>query len=600
VRRAVRCPEHPRVAFVRARESSIRGSEQGRQLTDSDITPEARLRIEAATEEYEMELRRQLDLSQKKSHSLIEKRKRSFRDRMLENELADVGLTDDQIHEEEGKVVNINLWASLAVTAALLVVVMAAGDSVEAASAIISQFMAVNLSWFYVLIGGGSVMFLLYLAFSRFGNVVLGDPKGRPEFTTVSWYAMLLSTGIGAGLMFWGAAEPLQHYLRPPNVEPRTAEAAREAMIYACFHWGIHIWAIFTLTAVSVAYYGFRKRKRYLMSSTLMDVSSRPGARKVFKVATDLVSTLAVIAGICASLGMAVLQIGAGIEHVFGVHATGTFGLIAIMAAMTVAFVGSTITGLKKGIKTLALLNVGLALTVLLFVFAVGPTRFILKLFVDTLGQYVQHLPELSFKVDPFNSSYEQWMGHWTLFYFAWVIAWAPFVGVFVARISRGRTLRELIIGSLLLPTVMVVFWFAAFGGTALHLEHIQQANIGETILSDVPVGLFVLFEQLPLSRIASIVSILLLFLFLVTSADSATFVVSMMTSHGDLEPQLSRKIIWGVVISVLTVSLVLGGGLSALQAATLVFAFPFALVLILAAISMAFRLSIQVKTRRT
>jgi glycine betaine transporter len=215
-------------------------------------------------------------------------------------------------------------------------------------------------------------------------------------------------------------------------------------------------------------------------------------------------------------------------------------------------------------------------------------------------AQYIQHLPELSLKVDPFNSSYEQWMGSWTLFYFAWVIAWAPFVGVFVARISRGRTLRELIVGSLLLPTVMVIFWFSAFGGTALHLEHIQGVEIGETILSDVPVGLFILFEQLPLSKIASIVSIGLLFLFLVTSADSATFVISMMTSHGDLEPQLSRKIIWGVTISALTISLVLGGGLSALQAATMVFAFPFALVLILAAVSMTFRLSVQVKTRRT
>lgn len=569
-------------------------------MSDSELSPDVRLRIEAATEEYEMELRRQLDLSQKKSHSLIEKHKRTFRERLLENELADVERSDQEIQEEEGTIVNFNLWGSLVVTALLLALVFIAGDSVEAASEDIASFMARNLSWFYVLVGSGCVFFLLYLAFSRFGNVVLGDPQGRPEFSTLSWYAMLLSTGLGSGLMFWGAAEPLQHYLRPPNADPRTVAAAKEAMVYTVFHWGFHIWAIFTVCAVSVAYYGFRKRKRYLMSSTIMDVGASRTVRRVLKVATDLVSTLAVIAGICASLGMAVLQIGAGIEHVFGVHATGTWGLIAIMLAMTAAFVGSTIAGLEKGIKTLALLNVGLALVVLVFVFVSGPSRFILKLFVDTIGQYAQHLPMLSFKVDPFNTVYEEWMSDWTLFYFSWVIAWAPFVGVFVARISRGRTVRELVVGSLLLPTVMVIFWFAAFGGTALHLEHIQGVEIGETILNDIPVGLFILFEHLPMTEVASIVSVLLLFLFLVTSADSATFVVSMMTSHGDLEPQLSRKLIWGATISVLTVSLVIGGGLSALQAATLLFAFPFALVLIFAAISMTFRLAIQVKTKRT
>ena len=567
---------------------------------DEELSPEIRLRVEAATEEYEMELRRELDMSLRKSHRELETRAKSFRERLLESELRDLERSDEEIQDEEGKTVNINLWASLAVTAALLATVFIAGDAVQDAAGEIAQFVAWNLSWFYVLVGGGCVLFLIYLAFGRFGTVVLGDPNRRPEFSPPAWYAMLLSTGIGAGLMFWGAAEPMQHYLRPPNAEPRTAEAAKEAMVYACFHWGLHIWAIFTVCAVSVAYYGFRKRKRYLMSSTVMDVSQREWVRRAMRVGTDLVSTIAVIVGICASLGMAVLQIGAGIEHVLGINATSTAGLIAIMLAMTVAFIASTITGLKRGIKTLALLNIGLALAVLAFVFIAGPTRFILKLFVDTMGQYVQHMPELSFKVDPFDSAYGEWMGSWTLFYFSWVIAWAPFVGVFVARISRGRTMRELILGSLVLPTVMVIFWFATFGGTALYLEHVQGANIGESILADVPVGLFILLERLPLAEVVSWVSIVLLFLFLVTSADSATFVVSMMTSHGDLEPQLSRKIIWGITIAVLTLSLVLAGGLDALQAATLVFAFPFALVLIGAAISMTFRLAIQVKTKRT
>lgn len=567
---------------------------------DRELTPDARLRAEAAAEEYEMQLRRELDLSEKTTDDVIERRIRAFTRKFLENELEDLRRSPEEVRTEEVKLVNINLWASLTIAIGLLVAVILAGDRLAGASERIQMFMAQNLSWFYVLVGSGCVAFLAFIAFSRFGSIVLGDPDSRPEFSTLSWYAMLISTGIGAGLMFWGAAEPMQHYLHPPLAEPRSIEAARQAMVYSVFHWGFHIWAIFTVCAVSVAYYGFRKRKPYLMSSTIMDATRNSKLRRVINVVTDLVSTLAVIAGICASLGMALLQIATGIEHVFDVPARRNIGLMLIMAAMATAFIVSTIAGLKKGIKTLAIVNVVLALLVLLFVFLTGPSLFILKLFVDTLGQYLQHLPELSFQLDPFEPSYEKWMGGWTLFYFSWVIAWAPFVGVFVARVSRGRTLRELIVGCLVAPTVMVTFWFAAFGGTALYLERVQGKAIGEGMLENVAVGLFELFAQLPLTEAISLVAILLLFLFLVTSADSATFVVSMLTSRGDLEPDLSRKIVWGLLIAILTVGLVIGGGLSALQAATLVFAFPFSIVLILAAISMTFRLSIQIKGKRT
>jgi glycine betaine transporter len=256
---------------------------------------------------------------------------------------------------------------------------------------------------------------------------------------------------------------------------------------------------------------------------------------------------------------------------------------------------GSSCTGLDQGIRLLSNLNVGVAVFLLLFVFFAGPTVFCLRLFVDSLGIYIQNLPEQSLRLNPFVESYETWMEDWTLNYFTWWIAWSPFVGIFIARISRGRTLRQLITGCLLVPAGFSVFWFAVFGGTAIYLQRIEGIDIGPKMLGDVSLSTFLLLDQLPLSGLTSFVTIVLLFTFLVTSADSATFVISMMTSRGNLDPPLRLKVFWGVVLAALTLVLVVGGGVDALQAATLVFAFP----LVLMAFSLRFRLSIQVKERR-
>ena len=563
------------------------------------LDAESRLKVESQVEEYELKLRRRLDTSAPESFDRLERLTERFRKRMIQNELNDLHSDIGTIREEERVLLSWNLWISLGITAAVIVLAIAAGDLLGEVATRISGFLTHYLNWFYVLVTTGLLLFLLYLALSRFGNVVLGDPKARPEFSNLSWYSMLFSAGMGVGILFYGSAEPMSHFLNPPLAEAGSKEAARRAIALSVFHWGFHAWAVYTICAAAMAYYGFRKRKKYLISSSIFDITRTKASRQVVKTAVDMVSTLAVVFGVATSLGLGILQISSGLNQVFGIDTANTMGYLIIVGLMTVTFIISTCTGLEKGIKLLSNLNMTLAILLLFFVFAAGPTLLNLKLFVDSIGLYLQYLPEYSFKVEPFRESYQTWMGDWTLSYFTWWISWTPFVGIFVARISQGRTMRELIIGCLFVPTIFGILWFAVFGGTALHLEYFAGADIGQAMIADPAQGTFLLFEQLPLAELTSVLTILLLFTFLVTSADSATFVVSMMTSSGDLEPPLRTKVLWGCTLAAASLVLLAGGGMQALQASTLVFAFPFALVLILMAVSLHIRLSIQEKSDR-
>lgn len=563
------------------------------------LDPDTVLAVDAQVEEYEMALMRQLDLKAVGSLDELERRKLSFRKRVFANELRDLEKNPEELRKEEHLMIGANFWVSLSIVAVVVLIAVLAGDRLSFAAESIAHFITHYLSWFYVLITTGMLIFLLYLALGRFGGVVLGDPGVRPEFSNISWYSMLFSAGMGVGILFFGSAEPMSHYLDPPLAEPGSERAARTAIAFSVFHWGLHAWGIYTICAAGVAYYGFRKRKKYLISSSILDVTSSPTARKVVKSATDMISTLAVVFGVSASLGLGILQLASGISHVLPFEAGNTGGYVIIIALLTATFLISSSTGLDKGIKILSNVNMGAAVLLLLFVFIAGPTLFDLKVFVDSIGLYLQHLPEMSFRVEPFRNSYEQWMGDWTLSYFTWWIAWAPFVGIFIARISRGRTLRELIFGCLLVPTIFGIFWFAVFGGTAINLEYFHDAGIGREMIDDPAMGVFLLLEQLPMETITSILTILLLFTFLVTSADSATFVVSMITSEGDLDPPVRIKIIWGLTLAIVSLVLVIGGGMAAIQASTLIFAFPFAIVLVLMAVSLYIRLSIQLKGKR-
>jgi len=562
--------------------------------------PQVQLEVDALVEEYEIALRKKADLSESATYTEIEKKKKTFLENIIKNELDDIRRDVEQIRDEEKTIIGVNFWVSLAVTLIVLIFAIFAGNDLANFANAIAAFITHYLSWFYVLLASGFLIFLIFLASSRFGSIVLGHPEERPEFSDFSWYSMLFSAGMGVGILFWGSAEPMSHFLKPPAGVPGSVEAAQSAMAFSAFHWGFHAWGIYTICAVGTAYYGFRKRKRYLISSSILNFTSNKTRGKIIKSITDLISILAVVFGVSASLGLGVLQISKGMDYVFATDTSNFTGYAIIIILITAIFIVSSSTGLKKGIRILSNLNMIIAIILLLFVFMAGASLFNLKVFVDSIGQYIQKLPALSFKVDPYEPNYELWMGDWTLSYFTWWIAWAPFVGIFIARISKGRTVRELITGCLLIPALFCIFWFSVFGGTAIYMEMFQNIPIGQKIIEDVGLGTFLLFEQLPMAKVTSITALFLLFTFLITSADSATFVISMMTSEGDLEPKLNIKITWGIVLGLLSLILLAGGGLKALQAATLVFAFPFAFVLILIARSLFFRLSIQIKKKRS
>ncbi|MCA9780937.1 MAG: BCCT family transporter [Candidatus Eremiobacteraeota bacterium] len=519
----------------------------------------------------------------------------------MEQRFADDEARDqEEIREEERKNINFNLVLSLTITLAFLVISFIYRNSMMEISSLVKSYITKNFGWFFVILSTGAVIYLAYLAFSRFGDVVLGDPKERPEFGDISWYSMLFSAGMGVGILFWGAAEPLTHYLNNPVHDSQTTEAARAAMAITMLHWGVHGWGVYTLCAVAVAYYGFRKRKSYLVSSSLTGLSPIKALDRPLAVIVDLTATIAIVFGLAASLAMGTFQMASGLEKTFGLAANQPMGYAAILAVITVCFVASATTGLKKGIKILSNLNMLTCVSLLAFVFVAGPSLFDIKLFIDTIGGYISNLPSMAFQVAPFTPEYERWMADWTITYFTWWIAWAPFVGIFIARISRGRTIKELVLGSLLVPVIFTAFWFSVFGGAALTLVINGDTQFVALINSaKYPDALFYLLECLPFTQLTSIVSICLIFTFLVTSADSACFVLAMMTSEGDLDPKMSLKLLWAAVMATLTGFLVKDGDLGPIQAAAQLCAGPFALVLLLMAVSLPVRLRHQVRQRR-
>ena len=566
-------------------------------LDDANLSKEKKEVIAAELDEYTKELKEEYT---QQDHPELLKKKRRFLEKLIQKDDDDEARDIEDIRKEEHFIISTNMKLSLSFIVIFVLWAIFEANNLTKVSEFVQDFFVTNFSWFYILSSTGFLVFLIYIGFSRFGNIVLGDPGESPEFSNISWYSMLFSAGMGIGMLFWGIAEPVKLFLHPPSGAERSVEAANMAMVYSSFHWGFHTWGIFTVCALGVAYFGFRKRKKYLLSSSLMGLSENPTVNKWIKVISDLVSTLAIVFGLAASLGFGLLQVGSGLNHVFHFeNANTTIGYIIIMMIITVLFIMSATTGLKKGIKILSNLNMLVAILLMLFMFLVSEKLFIIKVFVDTLGQYINHITELSLKIAPFTKDYETWMGDWTLTYFTWVTAWSPFVGIFIARISKGRTIRELIFGSLIFPTVFTILWFSIFGGSALYLEFFTNSGIGTLVDKDLTVSLFALLEKFPLYKVTSCVSIFLIFTFLITSADSATFVISMMTTEGDLEPKIGTKVMWGVIIAIVTIILVAGGGIKAIQAAALSFAFPFTVILILIAISLMARLSRHIKSKR-
>jgi len=450
-------------------------------------------------------------------------------------------------------------------------------------SNLLYNIMTDNFSWFYLMTVFVITVFLLFLAISKFGSIRLGPDKEKPEFSFVSWIAMLFSAGFGAGLVFWGVAEPMSHFLDTPlsGVAPQSEEAGRLAMGYAFFHWGISQWSVFAIVGLVIAFLQFKKKQNGLISTALTEVT---GEKPNVKKAIDSFAVIATVMGIATSLGLGVLQMNGGLNIVYGID--NSFGVqLTIFFIILVAYMISSTTGLKRGIKILSNVNLGIAVGLFIFVFFAGPTVFILEVFTLGLGDYISNFVQYSFRLQPYQEG--TWVKDWTVFYWAWVIAWSPFVGAFVARVSKGRTIREYIMGVMIVPPLIALVWIATFGGTAIWYDLNQGTEIAQAVNIDLTSALFSTFANLPLSNIISTLAILLILTFLITSADSATFILSSMTSGGSLNPPQYMKFVWGFLMTAIAATLLYAGGLEALQTASLIAALPFTILMIMLMVSM-------------
>ncbi|KZE36453.1 glycine/betaine ABC transporter permease [Bhargavaea cecembensis] len=472
---------------------------------------------------------------------------------------------------------------------AVALVILAVGygtfapGSFERVTTSMTAFITSSFGWYYLLIVTVIVIFCLAMIVSPLGKMRLGKPDDRPEFSTLSWFAMLFSAGMGIGLVFWGAAEPLSHFaIDPATEEPGTREAFAESMRYTFFHWGIHAWAVYGVVALALAYFQFRRGYPGLISSTLRPIFGEERMNGPLGKLIDVLAVFATVFGVATTLGFGAIQINGGLSYLWGIPVSlGVQTIIIII--VTILFSISAWSGLSKGIKILSNTNMVLAVILLILVLAVGPTLLIMNTFTDTIGAYIQNLPRMSFRSAPLNSDARAWIDGWTIFYWAWWISWSPFVGIFIARVSRGRTIREFLTGVLLLPALVSFFWFSVFGVTAMDVQSSGTDLTG--LLTEET--LFGVFEQLPMFWILSIIAILLVAIFFITSADSATFVLGMQTTYGSLTPSNAVKLTWGGLQATIAIILLYANGLTALQNSLIIAALPFSVIMMLMMVSL-------------
>ncbi len=441
-----------------------------------------------------------------------------------------------------------------------------------------------TMGWMFVLTASAFVLFVIWLAMGRFGDIPLGNDDEEPEFSTVSWIAMMFSAGMGIGLMFFGVSEPLTHFVTPP---PGTGgagntDAVQTAMATTLFHWTLHPWAIYAVVGIAIAYGTFRKGRPQLISSAFSGLIGRRRAEGPAGKVIDILAIFATLFGSAASLGLGALQIGSGLEIVAGIGKVGNGLLVVVIAVLTAAFIASAVSGIEKGIQWLSNTNMVLAIVLAVFVFVVGPTVFMLDLIPTALGSYFQDLGQMSARTEAAGGDgMAEWLSGWTVFYWAWWMSWTPFVGMFIARISRGRTIRQFVTGVLLVPSVVSLVWFAIFGGAAINL---QQGGTDIAGKGSEESQLFGLLDQLPFATITSVLVMVLVAIFFISGADAASIVMGTLSERGTLEPSKFTVIFWGVATGgVAAVMLLIGGdsALTGLQNITIVAALPFALVMI-------------------
>ncbi|MCY6413383.1 choline BCCT transporter BetT [Acinetobacter sp. VNH17] len=475
--------------------------------------------------------------------------------------------------------VNPNVFLSTVIIIAIfLAIVIIAPSSFEFLTQQLKQWITDSFSWFYVLSVAVFLILLIYIACSASGKIKLGPDHSQPEYSNGSWFAMLFTAGMGIGLMFFGVAEPVMHYVSPPSGDPETVASAQQALRITFFHWGLHAWAIYAVVGLSLAYFAYRHNLPLKTRSALYPIIGK----KIYGPlgdSIDIFATIGTVFGVATSLGFGVTQINSGLHYLFGIEQSSNVQVILIIFVSALASL-SVFLGLDKGVKRLSELNLILALVLLAFVFIAGPSIYLLQTTIQNMGSYISNLFGMTFNLYAYQPN--GWIGGWTIMYWAWWISWSPFVGMFIARVSRGRTIREFIIGVLLIPTGFTIIWMGFLGNAAL-FSILQEHNttLIQAVQNDSSVALFEFLNHLPFSTVMSLLATVLVMLFFVTSADSGALVTDYLTAKTENSPTWQR-LFWTVLMAVLAIILLLVGGLSALQSSIIMSALPFTFVMLL------------------
>ena len=484
-----------------------------------------------------------------------------------------------------GSDVGVVFWVSAAFAFAFILWGVLAPENFGAVTQGFFDWVVTNLGWFYLLAGNFFLLFVTFLAVSRYGKLRIGKEGDRPEFSTFAWFAMLFQAGMGPALIFWGVAEPLAHYSAPPFglAKAGTADAAQVGMQYTYFHWALHPWAMYAVVGLVVGYFSFRRDEPGLISPVFRPIFGDRVDGPLGKT-IDVMSVIAVLFGVAVALGQAGLQLTAGLGQTFGTP-TGVVAQLTVIAVTTVAFMISASTAVEKGVNYLSQISMYVAGLLLVIFLIIGPTATQLSALTQGVGDYFGDLIPMSMRMQSFNQD-NAWLGSWTVFYWSWWIAWCPYVGLFIARISRGRTIRQFVLGTVIGPSVVTFVWVAVFGGSALYLDQTRGNGLAERVVSDPASGMFVFLEQFPLALPMSILTLAVLWIFFVAGADAGTIVLGSLSTGGPPEPKRWIKLAWGLAMALIAGILLLAGGLGALQSASVLTGLPFAFIMVLMCIS--------------
>jgi len=485
---------------------------------------------------------------------------------------------------------------SLVLTLAVVIWCLAAGDSFVATANAAMNALLGNFDWLYVFGMTLFVVFALALAISPYGKTRLGADDERPTQSTIGWFAMLFSAGMGVGLVFWGVAEPLSHYVAPmAGIEPLTDEASRFSLRSCFMHWGLHPWGCYAIVGLSLGYFAFRRHKKSLVSCTLEPLL-RKQAKGPVGIIIDIYAVMLTVMGVATSFGMGCLQISGGLNYLFGIPSE-VLTWAMIIGVTCVVYTWSVISGIEKGMQLLSNTTLVLCVVLLVLVFVVGPHVEIVHGFMVGVGDWITNFIQDSIRLESQGDT--TWIRAWRVFYWAWWLSWAPFVGIFLARISRGRTIREFVLGTMVAPTIVGIIWFSIFGGAAFGAAGAFGLEELNAIVASPETAPFVIFAQLPLPLVLSVIALILLFAFFITSANSATYVVSMLTSFGNTTPPTFKKVFWGILMALVAFAFTVSGGVRGMQTVAIIISFPFFFIMIAMGVSMVMAIHAEHKQKR-